>query len=69
MTMTMDRPAVRVLTAIRCTGRRKSGELCNEVLCKVDVDHWEELLSAAPHRQDKCKCGKVYSLAEYLQVR
>ena len=48
---------------LRCMGE-KDGRLCNHLLCKVDVDRWEESLTDAV--ESKCpKCGKVYTLADY----
>ncbi len=52
-------------TAIRCTGRYEDGRPCNTLLCRVDVAHWEELIAASPYIERKCKCGKVWHLAEY----
>lgn len=58
-------PAVKMWASIRCTGRREDGRLCNALLCRIDTDHWEELLAVSPYIERKCKCGKVWYLAEY----
>lgn len=65
MVMTEARPEVSIMrAAIRCTGTKKDGRLCNHLLCKVDIERWEETLTDA--RQDVCEgCGRVYTLAEY----
>lgn len=55
---------------IRCsnvlTKGRRRGETCNHLLARVDIDHWEEVMTEAV--ESKCPnddCRKVYTLAEY----
>ena len=45
-------------------GRKNAGTTCGKLLCKIDVDHWEEALTN--HAEHYCeRCGNTYTLAEY----
>lgn len=53
-----------VRVAVRCTGTRKDGSLCNNLLAKVDADRWEEAMTDAVLSYCE-RCGREYSLQEY----
>lgn len=57
MTMTEAPPSVRMTTRIRCTGSRKDGKLCDQLLAVLDVEEFVGVISI--------KCPRCGSLAEF----
>jgi hypothetical protein len=63
-------PEVIAYVGVRCgkvlkKGKR-AGETCNHLLCRVDIEQWDDVMTAAI--EGKCggdDCGAVYTLAEY----
>ena len=45
---------------------RRAGETCNHLLCRIDIERWEDVMTSAI--ESKCPnddCAAVYTLAEY----
>lgn len=58
-------PPEVIKLAIRCTGRRPDGRLCDHLLLKVRADKWEQALTDAI--EGKCpRCGRIYNLSEWV---
>jgi hypothetical protein len=58
-------PDIKVYGTVRCTG--KDGERCGRLLARVEVARWEQ--DMASEAQLICKCGKRYTLAQYVNQR
>lgn len=63
-------PATKTYGTIRCNGTRITGrfkgQLCDELLARVDVDRWEaSLADTAQHVCPRCKTR--YRLADFLK--
>ena len=51
-------------TMLKDKGKKRAGDICGALLCRIDVDRWEEALTdAVEHYCDRCE--QTYTLAEY----
>jgi len=65
MTMTVEKPAVEtVKVSIRCSGRRKNGTTCDQLLLRIDADFEAELRK---HAEIKCtRCGRIENFLQWV---
>jgi hypothetical protein len=62
--MTEARPEAKIMRVdVRC-GKEYKGRTCNNLLCKVDIDRWEEAMTDAVEQFCE-RCHQSYTLAEY----
>jgi phage FluMu protein Com len=56
--MTTEKPAVSVMNVrIRCTGKRKDGSLCDQLLAVMDVEQFVGVV--------RIKCPRCGTVAEF----
>lgn len=61
MTLLAENPAVSTVFRFKvlCTGKRKDGRICNEVLARTTLETWERQMHAGVI-QFKCpRCGTI----------
>ena len=58
-----DSPVVTVFRfKVLCTGKRKDGSICNEVLCRTSLETWERQMYEG---KIEMKCPRCYTVQEF----